>query len=121
MRAAVTVVFQAVHQYGGVVVGEHLGYAFVCIWMALISIGLLRARLFPRWLAVFGLAAAALYSLAHGELLATVIPGFPVWDLAGLVGSLCWLTWMIMLGVFLLRAAPEPRRQPIDQLATTPA
>jgi hypothetical protein len=78
--------------------GEHLGYAFVCIWMALISVGLLRARLFPRWVGVFGLAAAAVYSLAHGELLATVIPGFPAWGLAGLLGSLCWLAWMIVLG-----------------------
>jgi hypothetical protein len=108
-----------VHQYGGVVLGEHLGYAFVCIWMALISIALLRARLFPRWLGVFGLAAAAVYSLGHGELLATVIPGFPAWGLAGLIGSLSWLAWMIALGVFLLRAAPEPR--PINQLAATPA
>jgi Domain of unknown function (DUF4386) len=121
IRAAVSVVFQAVHQYGGVVVGEHLGYAFVCLWMALISVGLLRARLFPRWVGVFGLAAAAVYSLAHGELLATVIPGFPAWGLAGLLGSLCWLAWMIALGIFLLRAAPQPRPQTSNQLAATPA
>jgi hypothetical protein len=89
--------------------------------MALISIGLLRSRLFPRWVGVFGLAAAALYSLAHGELLATVIPGFPAWGLAGLLGSLCWLAWMIVLGVFLLRAAPQPLPQPINQLAPNSA
>jgi hypothetical protein len=89
--------------------------------MALISVGLLRARLFPRWLGVVGLAAAAVYSLGHGELLATVIPGFPAWGLAGLIGSLSWLAWMIALGVFLLRAAPEPHPLPINQLAATPA
>ena len=121
IRAVVAVVFQAVHQYGGVVVGEHLGYAFVCMWMALISVGLLRARLFPRWLGVFGLGAAAIYSLAHGELLATVIPNFPAWGLAGLLGSLCWLAWMIALGVFLLRAAPESRPRSVNQLAGTAA
>lgn len=120
-RAAVSVVFLALHQYGGVVVGEHLGYAFVCIWMALVSLGLLRSRSLPRWVGVFGLGAAALYSLAHGELLATVIPGFLAWELAGLLGSLCWLAWMIVLGIFLLRAAPELAPRPTTQPAAAPA
>jgi hypothetical protein len=39
--------------------------------------------------------------------------------IAGLVGSLCWLGWMIALGVFLLRAAPEPSPQPVTQLEPT--
>jgi hypothetical protein len=35
--------------------------------------------------------------------LATAIPGFPVWDLAGLVGSTTWGVWTIALGVAILR------------------
>jgi hypothetical protein len=31
------------------------------------------------------------------------------------------LAWMIALGIFLLRAAPEPRPQPSNRLAATPA
>ena len=102
-RAAVLVAFAAVHQYGGVVIGEHLGYAFSTMWMALTSVALLRAGRFPRWFGALGIVAAGLYSLAHAELFATVIPGFPVWAEAGLVGSLLWLGWMALLGVFLLR------------------
>ena len=50
----------------------------------------------------------AIVRVAEHDELATVIPGFPAWELAGLIGSLCWLAWMIALGAFLLRAAPEP-------------
>lgn len=110
-RATVGVVFQAVHQYGGVVLGEHLGYAFTCLWMALISLTFIRSARFPRWLGGLGLLAAAVYSLAHGELFATVIPGAPYWAEAGLIGSILWMVWMAALGVVLLRAQPEPRLQ----------
>lgn len=109
-RAAAEVVFQAVHQYGGVVLGEHLGYAFTCLWMALVSVALLRSARAPRWIGVLGLVASAVYSLAHGELFATVIPGAPYWAEAGLVGSLLWLLWMVALGITLLRAAPQVQR-----------
>ncbi|MEV6599821.1 hypothetical protein AB0M36_23645 [Actinoplanes sp. NPDC051346] len=36
-------------------------------------------------------------------MLATAIPGFPVWDLAGLVGSTAWALWVVALGVVLFR------------------
>jgi hypothetical protein len=106
-KEAVEVVFQAVHQYGGVVLGEHIGQLFTILWMILISVSMLRSSLLPRWLPLAGLAAAFVYALAQGELLATAIPGFPVWDLAGLLGSLLWLAWLIALGILLLRIAKE--------------
>jgi Domain of unknown function (DUF4386) len=119
-RAAAEVAFQTVHQYGGVVLGEHLGYAFTCLWMALVSVVLIRSAHFPSWLGALGLLAAAVYSLAHGELFATVIPGAPYWAEAGLVGSLLWLVWMAALSVTLLRAAPRAARSrdPIEREAT---
>jgi hypothetical protein len=104
-REAVAAVFQAVHQYGGVVLGEHLGQAFTILWMILLSVGLLRQGKLPRGLAWAGFVAAAVYALAQGELLATVMPDFPVWDAAGLVGSLMWLGWILALGIVLLRQA----------------
>lgn len=104
-REAIAVVFQAVHQYGGVVIGEHIGYIFTVIWMALVGLAMLRSAQFPRWLGIFGLFAAGIYSLANGELFATVIPGFPYWEQAGLVGSLLWLAWMLVLGVLLVLPA----------------
>jgi len=37
--------------------------------------------------------------MAQAELFATVIPGFPVWGMAGFIGSTLWLIWLIILGV----------------------
>ena len=106
-ESAVTV-FQAVHQYGGVVLGEHIGQTFTIIWMSLVSLAMFRSTLFKPWLAWFGILASVVYSLAQTELLATVIPAFPVVSGAGLIGSLLWLAWMLVLGVFLVRAKPNP-------------
>ena len=102
-REAVTVAFQAVQQYGGVVIGEHMGQVFTIFWMILLSVGLLRLGTVPRWLPSTGLAAAVVYALAQGELLATAMPGFSYWDAAGLAGSLLWLAWLAALGIVLLK------------------
>ncbi len=107
MQEAVAAVFQAVHQYGGVVLGEHIGQAFTILWMVLICMRMFSSNLFSRWLPVAGFVVAFVYALAQGELLATAMPGFPVWDLAGLLGSLLWLAWLIALGIQLLRNAGE--------------
>jgi hypothetical protein len=102
-REAVVAVFQAVHQYGGVVLGEHIGQTFTILWMILLSVSLLQQRKVSRWLPLAGFAAAGVYALAQGELLATAIPGFPVLAPAGLVGSLMWLGWLVALGIELMR------------------
>lgn len=109
MKEEVVAVFQVVHQYGGVVLGEHIGQMFTILWMVLLSLSLLNKGLFPRWLPISGFVAAGVYFLAQGELLATAMPGFPVWGEAGFVGSLLWLGWLIALGISLLRAAKESK------------
>lgn len=101
-KEAVTIVFQAIHQYGGVVIGEHIGQSFTILWMVIVSLALLRSPLVKPWLAWFGWLAALVYATAQTELLATVIPTFPVVPEAGLVGSLLWLAWMIALGIVLI-------------------
>jgi hypothetical protein len=103
-KESAVVIFQAVHQYGGVVLGEHIGQTFTILWMLLVSLAMFRSSLFKPWLAWFGILASIVYSLAQTELLATVIPNFPVVPETGLIGSLLWLAWMIVLGVFLVRA-----------------
>jgi hypothetical protein len=47
--------------------------------------------------------ASALYLTNQGDILATAIPDFPVWDLGGLLGSTGWGLWTIALGTTLLR------------------
>jgi len=104
-REAVSAVFQAVHQYGGVVLGEHIGQTFIIMWMILLSISLLQQGKLPRWLSWAGFGAAGVYALAQGELLATVMPDFLYWSEAGLVGSLMGLAWLIALGIIIIQQA----------------
>jgi hypothetical protein len=37
------------------------------------------------------------------DILATAVPGFPVWDLGDLLGSSLWGLWVLALGVAVLR------------------
>lgn len=103
VRESSKVVFQAVHQYGGVLLGEHIGQLFTIAWMAMIASAIEKLKLMPKWVAWFGYVASLAYLLAQGELFATVIPNFPAWDLAGLIGSTLWLVWLIIIGIRFLK------------------
>jgi len=102
-KASISTVFLAVHQYGGVVLGEHLGQFLSILWMSIISGILYKSRMFKKWVAWLGWFASAVYILAQTELLATVIPSFPVIDWAGFYGSLLWLVWMLVVGIYLVK------------------
>jgi hypothetical protein len=43
-----------------------------------------------------------LYLTNQGDILATAVPGFPVWDLGGLVGSTTWGLWIAAVGAVLV-------------------
>lgn len=103
-KESLSATFLAVHQYGGVIIGEHIGQTFTIIWMLLVSIAMLKSPLFRPWLGWFGIASGFVYLTAQLELFAIVIPDVPVFPLAGLLGSLLWLTWLVLIGVRLLRA-----------------
>lgn len=104
-RAAVEAAWIAQHQFGGALLGEHLGQLLVIGWSVTLSVIILRSRALPRWLGGVGLAVSGIYLLNQGDVLATAVPGFPVWDLAGLLGSTGWGLWVAALGVVLLRRA----------------
>ena len=93
------VAFQVVHQYGGVVLGEHLGQLFTIVWTILITYAFAKLKLFPKWIIWLGYSSSIIYVFAQAELFATVMPGFPVWDLAGFLGSTLWLIWLIIVGI----------------------
>jgi hypothetical protein len=102
-QASISAVFIAVHQYGGVILGEHIGQIFTIVWMSLISGIIYKSKMFSKWVAWLGWFASAVYLFAQTELFATAIPNFPVIDWAGLYGSLLWLVWMIVVGVYLVK------------------
>jgi hypothetical protein len=101
-RAAVAAAWTAQHQFGGALLGEHLGQLLAVVWSITVSVIILRSRVLPRWLGVAGLVVSALYLTNQGDILATAVPGFPVWDLGGLIGSTSWGLWLAALGVLIL-------------------
>jgi hypothetical protein len=115
-QAAATAAWTAQHQFGGALLGEHLGQLLVIGWSVTLSVIILRARVLPRWLGVTGLAVSAVYLLNQGDILATAVPGFPVWDLAGLLGSTGWGLWVAALGAAVLL---RPVHTPIAASADT--
>jgi hypothetical protein len=109
-RAAAAAAWTAQHQFGGALLGEHLGQLLVIGWSVALSVIILRTRMLPRWLGVTGLVVSAVYLLNQGDILATAVPGFPVWDLAGLLGSTGWGLWVAAVGASVLLC---PVRTPI--------
>lgn len=110
-RAGVVAAYTAQHQYGGALIGEHVGQLLGVIWSGMISTAMVRSRLFPSWLGYFGLIASAIFLLAQGEVMETAIEGFPVLDVAGLLGSTLWGLWILAMGIRLVSWSPqqEPR------------
>lgn len=101
-KAALDAAWTAQHQFGGAILGEHLGQLLGIGWSITLGVIILRTQVLPRWLGVTGLIVSALYLLNQGDILATAIPGFPVLDLAGPIGSTGWGVWVAALGVTIL-------------------
>ena len=109
-RTAVAAAWTAQHQFGGALLGEHLGQLLAVAWSAGLGLVVLRTRVLPRLLGSAGIAVSALYLLNQGDVLATAVPGFPTWEPAGFLGSSLWGLWVVALGVCLWRSTP-PRPQ----------
>ncbi len=101
-KAVADAAWTAQHQFGGSLLGEHLGQLLAIGWSITLSVIILRTRVLPRWLGLAGLVVSALYLTNQGDILATAVPGFPVWDLGGFIGSTGWGLWVAALGVVLL-------------------
>lgn len=101
-RSAVEAAWLAQHQFGGALLGEHLGQLLVIAWSVTLSVIILRSRVLPRWTGIAGLITSALYLLNQGDVMATAIPAFPIVDWAGLIGSTGWGLWVAALGVVLV-------------------
>lgn len=97
-QTAAIISFKTIHQFGGVLLGEHLGQLFTIVWTVLLSVAFTKLKLFPKWVNWLGYISSFIYLLAQAELFATVIPGFPVRNMAGFIGSTLWLIWLIITG-----------------------
>jgi len=110
-RDAIVVVFDAVHRYGGMVLGEFIGQILLASWTGLVSIQLLRTRAVPRWLAAVGLLTLPLWLVGQTELLHPVIPALPSIEVIPLAFML-WEGWLAALAVTLLIQAMQRRSKP---------
>src|SRR6266545_7344474 len=60
-RTAVAAAWTAQHQYGGALLGEHLGQLLVIAWSITVSIIIVRTGMLPRWAGWVGLVASGTY------------------------------------------------------------
>ena len=102
-QSAFVVSFKSIHQFAGVLLGEHLGQLFTIVWTILMSLSFVKLKLIPKWIGWLGYLSSFIYLLAQAELLATVIPSIPFWSMAGFIGSTLWLIWLVILGIKLLK------------------
>jgi hypothetical protein len=117
-KVAVAAAWTAQHQFGGALLGEHLGQLLAIGWSITVSVLVLRSGMLARWVGWAGLIASGLYLTSQGDILATAVPDFPVSDLGGLLGSSMWGLWVLALGVAVLRA---PTRRPTATAAPAPS
>jgi hypothetical protein len=118
-KVATEAAWLAQHQFGGALLGEHLGQLGAIAWSTTLSIIILRSAVLPRLLGWAGVAASSIYLLNQSDILATALPDFPVIDIAGLVGSTSWGLWIAALGATLaLRAIPPTAPASLDRDAT---
>ena len=103
LKAASIMTFKTIHQFGGVLMGEHLGQLFTIIWTIMISIAFAKLNMVPKWVTWFGYISSFIYLLAQLDLFATVMPEIPVWEAAGFIGSTLWLVWLIVVGMVMVR------------------
>lgn len=99
-RYTVSVVYDALNSYGGTI-GEALGVGlFAAISIGLLSVGLLRSRVIPRWVAVWSVISAValalgvveLFGVDPGPLLTVTVTVVQLWFLA--TGA-----WLLARGV----------------------
>src|ERR687894_2470901 len=66
-RAAVDAAWTAQHQFGGALLGEHLGQLLAICWSVTVSVIVLRSGVLPRWLGGTGLLVSTVYLLNQGD------------------------------------------------------
>lgn len=108
-RDAVVVVFDAVHRYGGSLLGEMLGQLLLAGWTGLVAWQLFRSGVVPRWLAAVGALTLPLWLVGQSEVLHAVVPAIPSIEVIPLA-FMAWEAWLAALALTLLGAAWRGRQ-----------
>jgi len=96
------------NRYGGMAVGEHLGFMAQGLWTLFIGLAILGRKLFDRRLGWIGLLVGALTLPMSMEPL-----GGPFVQLGGLTSPVmtAWSVWLILRAVSLLKADPRAHKR----------
>jgi hypothetical protein len=97
-RDTIEVVFQTLHRYAGMGIGETLGYMFTGGWVLLISIAMFKSRYFKKWLGWIGVVLALAIFVGIFEWM-----GLPLAGAINALGYTLWAVWLIVVGIFVLR------------------
>lgn len=103
MESAVAVgTYQALHQFAGVAIGEWLGQTLLAAWTLAVGLALVRGPMargvWTRVLGAIALILSPLWIVGQVELLATVDPAFPEFQITQWVFT-AWLAWLVALGL----------------------
>jgi hypothetical protein len=107
-RDATVVIFDAVHRYGGMVLGELIGQLLLAGWTGLVALALYRSRAVPRWLAGAGWMTLPLWLVGQTELLHDVVPTVPLVEVIP-IAFMAWEVWLAAIAVSLLVSAWRSR------------
>jgi hypothetical protein len=102
-REATAVVFDSLHRYLGVAVGECLGYLLTGTWTLLVGAAMLRSSAFDDWLAWPGIAIGAVLAVGSLEFVGRFEE--QGWKLAGTLVPIAytvWSLWLLVAGIVLL-------------------
>jgi hypothetical protein len=91
------VVFQALHRYAGVAIGEHLGYLYTSLWTVLVALAMARSPQFPAWLGWTGLIPAVGIFVGLFE-----ESGFKAAGAINATSYILWSIWLIATGALFL-------------------
>lgn len=108
MREAVVITFDAVHRFGGMIIGEMLGQLLLTGWTGLTLLQLRTSGMVPTWLLVFGTLTLPLWVLGQTELLHQVMPSVPAFELVP-AAFMLWELWLAVVAIFLLVGAGPVR------------
>lgn len=97
-REAIAVVYRALNDYAGTV-GEVLGVSlFAALWLAIVSLTILKTRILPHWVGFLGLVSATLLSFQLVELFGIDLGAFISVSVSVLQ------LWFFVMGIVLLRS-----------------